>query len=60
MGGDRVTPLGDWFFNVGFPFDAQSGLAGDGSPQRIGPMAALSKRADHIVRSTTKTLPPSS
>ena len=56
MGGDRVSALGDWFFNVGFPFDAQSGLAGDGSPQRIGPMAALSKRADHIVRSTTKTV----
>ncbi len=56
MGGDRVTALGDWFFNVGFPFDARSGLAGDGSPQRIGPMAALSNQGDRIVRATTKSV----
>ena len=54
MGGDRVTAVGDWFFNVGFPFDARSGLAGEGSPQRIGPMAALSKKGDRIVRSTMR------
>ncbi len=56
MGGDRVTALGDWFFNVGFPFDATSGLAGDGSPQRIGPMAALSNQGDRIVRATAKSV----
>ena len=56
LGGERGTALGDWFFNVGFPFDARSGLAGDGSPQRIGPMAALSNKGDRIVRATTKTV----
>jgi hypothetical protein len=56
MGGDQVTALGDWFFNVGFPFDTHTGLAGDGSPQRIGPMAVLSDTGDRIVRASTKTL----
>lgn len=56
MGGDRVTALGDWFFNVGFPFDATSGLAGDGSPQRMGPIAALSNKHTRLVRASTKTV----
>ena len=56
MGGDRITALGDWFFNAGFPFDATSGLAGAGTPQRMGPMAALSREGNRIVRAAGQTV----
>jgi outer membrane protein assembly factor BamB len=56
MGGDRVTAVRDCFFNMGYPFDAKSGLAADGSPQQMGPMAALSVKGGRIVRATANTV----
>ena len=56
MGGDRVSAVRDCFFNMGYPFDAKSGLAADGSPQQMGPMATLSVRGDRIVRATAQAV----
>ena len=56
MGGDRVTAVAGCFFNMGYPFDARTGQAADGSPQRMGPMATLSAGRRQIVRATSKSV----
>jgi len=56
MGGHRVMALADCFFNVGYPFDAKSGLAADPGPTQMGPVAALSIEAGQLVRATSNTV----